>query len=97
MLPIDDGDGDSHRLIDKNISEGESVSLAIAPLICDVAQKGVIMNVASELLQQWSRFESYNHDSIYLTEPDRFVVPIVFLKRSKFAGQKATTNKYQSQ
>lgn len=59
-LPIDDGDGHSHRLVDKEASDGDSISLAIAALTCGIARQGVMMNVASDTLQQWARFETYN-------------------------------------
>ncbi len=85
-LPIDDGDGHSHRLVDNNASDGESITLAIAALTCGIARKGVMMNVASDVLQQTARFESYGHDFVCLTEPDRFLVPILLSKEIENCG-----------
>ncbi len=85
-LPIDNGEGHSHRLVDNNASDGESITLAIAALTCGIARKGVMMNVASDVLQQTARFESYGHDFVCLTEPDRFLVPILLSKEVENCG-----------
>ena len=49
-LAIDDGDRASHRLVDKDASDGVSISLAIAALTCGIARQEVMMNVASNTL-----------------------------------------------
>lgn len=80
-LPTDKGEGLSHRLVDNNASDGDSISLAIAALTCGIAQQGFMMNVASDILQQRARFEDYNRDSTCLTEPDRFLIPVSLSKK----------------
>ena len=74
-LPFDDSSGRTHRLVDNSASDGDSISLAIAALACGLCGKGVIFNVASDVLQLSARFGDAE-GSIYLTRPDRFLIPI---------------------
>lgn len=70
ILLIDDGAGDSHRLVNNDASSnGNSISLAIAALASKISQQGVIFYVASDILQLMARFEP-SHGSACLTEPD---------------------------
>ena len=94
ILLIDDGAGDSHRLVDNDASSnGNSISLAIAALASGISQQGVILNVASDILQLMARFEP-SHGSACLTEPDRFLIPIVLFSEVGNCGSEAYSERH---
>lgn len=91
---LDNGDRHSHRLVDNDALDGESISLATAALTCGIAQESVMANVASDTLQQSAHFENNGHHCVCLTVPDRFLIRCCYPMASKIAGQKPKRKKY---